>query len=42
MDNFSKKCFLKNSNEKNKQEQNTSLNPKTNLCMERPSKQNSD
>ena len=42
IDNFSQKHFLKNNNETNKQEQNISLNPKKNLCMERPSKQNSD
>ena len=41
IDNFSQKHFLKN-NETNKQEQNRSLNPKNNLCMERSSKQNSD
>ena len=42
IDDFSQKHFLKNSNETNKQEQNISLNPKKNFCMERPSKQNSD
>ena len=41
IDNFSQKHFLKN-NETNKQEQNIRLNPKKSLCMERPSKQNSD
>ena len=34
--------FLKNNKEANKQEQNICLNPKRDLCMERPSKQNSD
>ena len=29
-------------NETNKQEQNTRLNPKNNICMEKPSKQNRD
>ena len=42
INNFSQKHFLKNNNEANKQEQNIRLNPKKNLCMERPSKQNSD
>ena len=41
-DNLSRKHFLKNNNETNKQEQNINLNPKKNLCMERSSKQNSD
>ena len=40
--NFSQKHFLKNNNESNKQEKTISLNSKKNLCMERPSKQNSD
>ena len=40
MNNFSQKHFLKNNNEANKQEQNIRLNPKKNLCMKRPSKQN--
>ena len=31
VDNFSQKPFLKNNNEKNKQEQNISLYPKNNL-----------
>ena len=38
IDNFFRKHFLKNNNETNKQEQNISLNPKKNLCMERPLK----
>ena len=42
IDNFSQKHFLKNNNKTNKQEPNTSLNPKKNLCMKRPSKKNSD
>ena len=42
IDSFLQKHFLKNNNETNKQEQNIHLNPKKNLCMERPSKQNSD
>ena len=42
IDNFPQKHFLKNNNETNKPEQNKSLNPKKNLCIERPSKQNSD
>ena len=42
IDDFSQKHFLKNNNETNKQEQNIRLNPKKSLCMERPSKQNSD
>ena len=42
INNFSQKHFLKNNNEANKQEQNIRLNPRNNLCMERPSKQNSD
>ena len=31
MDNFSQNLFLKNNNERNKQEQNTNLHPKNNL-----------
>ena len=31
IDNFSQNFFLKNNNETNKQEQNTSLNPKKNF-----------
>ena len=42
IDNLSQKHFLKNNNETNKQEQNICVKPKKNLCMERPSKQNSD
>ena len=42
IDNFSQKNSLENNNETNKQERNISLNPKKNLCMEMPSKQNSD
>ena len=34
--------FCKNNNETNKEEQNISLDPQKNLCMERSSKQNSD
>ena len=34
INNFSQKHFLKNNNEANKQEQNTRLNPRKNLCME--------
>ena len=42
IDDFSQKHFLKNNNETNKPEQNIRLNSKKNLCIERPSKQNSD
>ena len=42
LNSFSQKHFLKNNNEANKKEQNIRLNPKKNLCMERPSKQSSD
>ena len=42
IDIFSPKYFLKINNVKNKQEQNICLNPKKNVSMERPSKQNSD
>ena len=41
INNFSQKHFLKNNNEANKQEQNIHLNPKKDLSMEKPSKQNS-
>ena len=39
MNNFSQKHFLKNNNETKKQEQNICVNPKKNLCMEKPLKQ---
>ena len=42
IDDFSRKHFLKDNNETNKQEQNPHVNPKKNLYMESPSKQNSD
>ena len=42
IDDFSRKHFFKDNNETNKQEQNTHVNPKKNLYMESPSKQNSD
>ena len=38
MDNFSQNLFLKNNNERNKQEQNTNLYPKNNLLDTLPGK----
>ena len=35
---FFQKCFLKNNNEKNKQEKNISLNPKKNILDTLPGK----
>ena len=41
IDDFSRKHFLKNNHETNKQEQKLSLNPNKNLFMERSLNQNS-